>query len=70
MISLNSPLKKNVSINHHGIKFDQEILYDYKPKVCKKCFSFTHDYSVCPLNPQNIAIPKGMSHSKHPHNRL
>lgn len=46
-----SPFPDTIPINLNEKKFEQEIVYNWKPSVCSLCNTFSHDRRSCPQNP-------------------
>lgn len=59
-----SILQNSIAINLNGIKFQQQIVYDWKPKSCHRCESFSYKNSSCHLHPSKIPIIRGRMYSK------
>lgn len=63
-VSSNSPLPDSIPLNLSGIKFQQEVSYDWKSKACKACHTFSYEDRNCPLNPLKHPIACGRSHNR------
>ncbi|XP_020685357.2 uncharacterized protein LOC110101699 [Dendrobium catenatum] len=76
LISKDSPLPDEISIEIEGEDITLTVLYDWKPEKCEGCGSLIHPFSLCPKNPNPKPVlppqpPKsrGRSTSRQPHNR-
>lgn len=59
-----SVLQNSIAINLNVIKFQQQIVYDWKPKSCHICVSISYENSSCHLHPSKIPIIRGRIYSK------
>lgn len=50
-VTSDSTLSDSILINLNINKFDQAIIYGWKPSVCSNYKTFSHDDRSCPLNP-------------------
>lgn len=67
-VSPSSSFPDFITLDLDGMEFQQPVIYDWKPVVCKTCNTFSHNFTHCPLNP----IPstnRGRSRSRGPNFR-
>ncbi|XP_020699578.1 uncharacterized protein LOC110111873 [Dendrobium catenatum] len=51
LISKDSPLPDEISLDIDGEDLILKVLYDWKPTPCEGCRSLVHPFSICPRNP-------------------
>lgn len=56
-IKPDSSLPDVIFIDLGGDKIKQQVLYNWKPLVCKVCSFFSHDEAKCPKNPSPNPLP-------------
>lgn len=58
-ISPSFTLLEEITLNLNGSPYKQQVSYDWKPKACLTCHTFSHDISSYPLNPYKHIFIRG-----------
>lgn len=69
-ISPSSHLPDKITLNLNGSLWKQAIAYDWKPKACIDCNTFSHESSSCPHNLNPVRQTRGRCRSRPPRPQL